>query len=500
MSAGKGSRLGSIGGKLNKGLLPVDNKAIISHMIEKAPLDFDIVLATSYLEQMVKDYCLAAHPDRNFIFVHVKHSEGPGSGPGKSLHYCKEFLQRPFYLAMSDSLVGDPLPPLDGNWIGLAPTGIPELYSTAEVNDEMQVVKFINKSTQGFEYAFMGLCGVLDYDLFWRQLENNLNNGELVDMFVDVSGFPVSAKMLDWTDVGTLENYIRVREDFSLLKEGEFIYKVNDRCIKLFTDDKVVSGRMIRATHLKYLIPEITFSGSNLYAYKWEPGDTLYEINDSRLMIKFLDWYMENVFTEVGKQDISLECQKFYHDKTLLRVEEFLSKKEISMEDSFVVNGKTCKSIKEYIDLIDWDSLCGGVSVSNFHGDLQFDNIIFHNGKFTLLDWRQSFGDSVECGDVYYDLAKLYGGSLMSYRLMRNSDNFTFTEFMGNVEYSYDRPVELEKFQVAFEYWAPANGFNMDKIKILTAIIYLNMSPLHSHDFGNLLYFRSQEKLYEIFG
>ena len=47
--------------------------------------------------------------------------------------------------------------------------------------------------------------------------------------------------------------------------------------------------------------------------------------------------------------------------------------------------------------------------------DLQFDNIIQRQKKFKLIDWRHSFDSSIECGDLYYDLAKLYGGIIVNY-------------------------------------------------------------------------------------
>ena len=42
----------------------------------------------------------------------------------------------------------------------------------------------------------------------------------------------------------------------------------------------------------------------------------------------------------------------------------------------------------------------------NFHGDLHGSNIIYDKNKFTLIDWREKFGDDIRTGDIYYDLAK----------------------------------------------------------------------------------------------
>ena len=45
VSAGLGTRLGQFSKNLNKGLVSVDNKPVISHVIEKFPKHVEIVIA-----------------------------------------------------------------------------------------------------------------------------------------------------------------------------------------------------------------------------------------------------------------------------------------------------------------------------------------------------------------------------------------------------------------------------------------------------------------------
>ena len=51
-----------------------------------------------------------------------------------------------------------------------------------------------------------------------------------------------------------------------------------------------------------------------------------------------------------------------------------------------------------------------------FHGDLQPENILYNSNddKFTLIDWREGFGNNKEIGDIYYDLSKLYHALLIN--------------------------------------------------------------------------------------
>ena len=127
LTAGIGSRLENLSNHINKGLLPLDNKAIITHMIDKTPKEYEIVVALGYKGNMVREYCEAAHPDRTFKFVEVDKYEGEGTGPAYSINQCKEYLQRPFIWVTADTIISDELPKIDNNWLGLYPTSIPEL-------------------------------------------------------------------------------------------------------------------------------------------------------------------------------------------------------------------------------------------------------------------------------------------------------------------------------------------------------------------------------------
>ena len=64
LAAGKGTRNTSISG-LHKALLPLENKPVISHIIEKLDFDVDIVIAVGYKSDQIKSYIAAVHSDRN---------------------------------------------------------------------------------------------------------------------------------------------------------------------------------------------------------------------------------------------------------------------------------------------------------------------------------------------------------------------------------------------------------------------------------------------------
>ena len=65
---------------------------------------------------------------------------------------------------------------------------------------------------------------------------------------------------------------------------------------------------------------------------------------------------------------------------------------------------------------VDWRKLYEKSIPTAFHGDLQPENILYNSNddKFTLIDWREGFGNSKEVGDIYYDLSKLYHALLIN--------------------------------------------------------------------------------------
>jgi hypothetical protein len=195
------------------------------------------------------------------------------------------------------------------------------------------------------------------------------------------------------------------------------------------------------------------------------------------------------------------KCHNFYYQKTKDRLELFLFSRDESFLGAHTINGKPSTGIKVLMaTFFDYFlNICDGIPTKLFHGDLQFDNIIYGDDqKFYLLDWRQDFaGQSI--GDVYYDLAKMYGGILMSYKLMKDSNNFSCYADGGMVTYDYKSDPKLDQFKLAYENWITLKSeYDLDKIKAITSLIFLNMAPLHEKEFGNLLFFKSKQMLQEL--
>ena len=117
--------------------------------------------------------------------------------------------------------------------------------------------------------------------------------------------------------------------------------------------------------------------------------------------------------------------------------------------------------------------------------------------NFNYIDWRESFGGSTKGGDLYYDLATLYGGTIIPYDMMKDRNAIELVEGSTEITYDYFVSEDLAEFKGEYESWIVKNEFDLNKVKLITAIIFLNMSPLHDEKFGKMLWFKSIELLSE---
>lgn len=320
-----------------------------------------------------------------------------------------------------------------------------------------------------------------------------------------------------WFDTGTLENYNNTNNnfspgkkfDFSKGKGEEFLYFVNDRVIKFFADEKIAENRCLRGgKQLKGLCPEIEGRKGNFFAYRKINGQTLYEVMNRQTVNNFLQWAKANLWKKVEltpeqKKGFKKACKEFYMDKTQKRLQAFYEKTGLE-DNSAYINGVLVPPLKELMEKIDWARITEGIP-SNFHGDLQFDNVLVTRDpgsnldKFTLLDWRQDFAGLLEYGDLYYDLAKLYGGKIISYNLIKEG-LFSFDMSGASVYYNYHLKNDLVEAKEEYEAFLKRNNFDLDKVKIITALIFLNMSPLHQDPFDLMLYFMGRSMLHKLAG
>lgn len=514
LAAGVGSRMGKLSEHINKGILPVNNKAVISYMIEKFPKEVEFVVAVGHKKETVIDYLTLAYPDRKFKFVDVKNYIGPGSGPGVSMLACKPYLQCPFIFSTADTIVVEDIPEPDENWIGIAPVHDTEPYCTVKMRNNSVYQLDIKMKTDN-HFAFIGLAGIKDFKTFFHELETNKELVKQEAQVITGLNALIEKRLVPigftWFDTGTLENYTETNKNFSgenkfdFSKGNEFLYFVNNRVIKFFADSSISEKRHLRAEKgLKGLTPKIEARRGNFYSYRMVEGQTLYSALNTQVTAEFLDWANKYLWkklklTKAQEKTFKDSIVKFYQDKTKERVSHYIEKIG-GKEKTEIVNGVRIPKVTDLLKKIDWSYLTEGIP-ANFHGDLQFDNILVKTNasnlkdKFILLDWRHDFGGQVDVGDLYYDLAKLYGGMILSYPLIKER-MFSFDTNKNEAYYHYFIKSDLLDAREHYEDFIRKEGYDLKKIKLLTAIIFLNMAPLHNEPFDGMLYHMGRRMLH----
>jgi len=512
-TSGIGTRLGKITNYTNKSLVRVGEKPSISHIIESYPINTEFVITLGYFGNHVRDFLELAYPEIKFEFVNVENFEGEGSSLLFSLFQAKDFLQVPFIFHASDTITKDKISEPKNNWI--AGYKAKDSTSYASLNIYGSKVKSIHhKGHMNYDLVHVGLIGIFNYKEFWSIAEEILKNDPLnsslgdVDVLkkqISVNSFE-SKELSTWYDIGNVKSLIRARKIISndkfqvLDKLAESIYLINGCFIKFFSDLNISKNRVKRTEYLNNTTPEIISSKGNFYKYKYEEGKLFSEISNRNNFLNFIKWAEKNLWKKVENYDsdkFKKDCRSFYYDKTLSRIKDFQQKKNI-LDIPTVINGESIPSLKDLLSKVNFDELILD-SPTNFHGDFILDNILqVSENDYKLIDWRQDFAGNLEGGDKYYDLAKL------AHNLVVNHDIIDKDLFEISIKNSNEISVNINRTQTLvdsenlyFEY-LKLNDYNVKKIKLLRAIIWLNMSPLHHHPFDLFLYYFGTYELAKI--
>lgn len=500
LTSGKGTRMGEYCKYLNKALLPLGKKAAISHIIECFPVESTFVVTLGHLGDQVRNYLLIAHSDRKFEFVHVDRYEGTGSGPGYSLSCAKHLLQRPFYYISCDTLWDNELDlSLDETWLGVAKVSPAQSinYCNFRIEDGKVVEVRDKQRVEGQEYqAYVGMAYIKDYAIFWRAMsekdlvlgEQQFSNG----LRLLIESKPPLALEINWTDIGDEVKYrhaLDKYESYDFSKPDEALYFINCKVIKFFHDEKAASNRIAKAELNPDVFPRITDYAPQWYAYEFVDGKTLYQESTPVLFLKALNWLQNNLWkpADVSSEQMKQTCRKFYFEKTMERIQAY-NKKYDSKDTMTIVNGQLVPDTKTLLEKVPWEKLFSGIP-SYMHGDLHFDHIVYDGelDRFILLDWRHDFAGQVEFGDLYYDLAKMFGGLILNYDYIK-LNLFSYYETDDGIFVDFAQRYSAKEYQQLFGQWLTENNYDIGKIRILVALIYLNMAPLHHYPFDKMLY------------
>lgn len=504
--AGTGSRLDI---KYNKALVTVGQKPVISYIIDKFPLDTKFVIALGYDGKTLKEVINVLYPNRNIEYVKIDPYEGEGSGLGTTLLQSSLYLNCPFIFYPCDSIVLENIPEPTLNWMGYANIKFSKKYRSIRI-DKNVITEICSKNAKG-DYPYIGICGIKDYQDFWKNMKKGVDVGSIESGeaygLKHLLSQNIHAQEFTWFDTGNKKSLSQTRKYFKpktkaniLPKDNEAIWFINNKVIKFSLDSNFIFDRVYRAnSHISDYVPQIIHSTEHTYSYNWQIGKVLsteLTINRFDKLLTYLKdfWQQEPSDTPTKFSDV---CHNFYYAKTIKRIKDYFKKFE-QIDQKEIINLIYTPSIWEILAKVDWKWLCQGIPAHNFHGDLHFENILVDDkDNFTFLDWRQNFAGLLTHGDIYYDLAKLLHGIIISHEVVNRG---LFSHSISNNKINFDfyrknTSVELEK---RFKSFVIEEGYDYNKVQYLTYLIFLNIASMHHYPYGLLLFHLGKVGLYTL--
>lgn len=510
-TSGLGQRLGELTQYTNTVLIRIGKKPVMSHIIESYDKNTEFVITVGHFSKQIKDFIKITYPKIKVTFVEVDNYQGEGSSLGYSMLQAKKYLQCPFIFNASDTIVTDKIPLPIRNWNGGYKGENSAMYSSFTVSkNEVQLIN--DKGASELDYIHIGLVGIKDYKSFWYFLESiynadstdfSLNDCKVINLMIgsgkrfEVEEFP------SWQDIGNIDGLNKARKDLAnefknLDRPGESVYLFDDFVVKFYRDESMVLEGIKRAKILKSLIPLVEDQKGNFFRYKYIRGQLYSKSILGSDFKKFLIWCKKKLWLkkeEVNREKFKKICREFYQKNTLEHIEQFLSVNRLQ-DRSEIINGEKVPKIKDLLKNLDFKYF-SDADQYRIHGDLVLENVIKTEKGYKLLDWDQSFGGLLRSGDIYYDLSKLNHSLIVTHDIV-DKNLFTFSKEGDEINCDILRSDNLVSCQNLLFDFIQEENFDKYKVLALTAIIWLNMAPLHPVplNFNFFLYYFGKLCLY----
>jgi len=177
-----------------------------------------------------------------------------------------------------------------------------------------------------------------------------------------------------------------------------------------------------------------------------------------------------------------------YATKTAQRLNMLVAEgpfwQELMDHPTIQVNGKELRNLPELREFIHLKSkeIVENSTITIIHGDYCFSNILFdiNSQIMRLIDPRGSFGKKGIYGDPRYDIAKLRHSISELYdfvvadmfRIVASADHRTFDVNLYSTEVT-------KRASESFDQLLEQNGYVLEEIKFIEALLFLSMIPLH---------------------
>lgn len=489
--SGLGSRLLPITGYLNKSLIKIGDKAILSLILESYPLDSRFIITLGYLKDQIVDYIAINHSNLNIEYVDVDCYDGPNSSLLYSMSKALDIINEPFYYNACDTLIKD---------IGLYSSNTSIISKTFIDNQYRRISK---NNIEDFpaevgELCYTGVSYIHDYNKFKDIAKSLLENPNtsLSDAHV-LQKMDMKFQITDqWIDIGNFIALDHAKAQFKnnicvLEKSDSETYFVNRKIIKYFKDFEKVQKLYERNLELHDCTPHCKILGNFLY-YDFIDGNVFSEILNEDNLIDFLNWCNNNLWISYNQSEDNF-FDEFYVKKAKNRVKLYIEKNK--KRNFREINFRKVLDIEFLLDNIP-EALKKSTELCRAHGDLVFENVIKTSDGFTLIDWRDGFITS--SGDKLYDIAKMKHNLIFDHSIIKEKKFYVKYE---NDQCFYDSGMpECNQHLIdVLDSWCVLNQIDVKAINLIVALIQLSSAGLHTGDDSHLLFHMGHYNLQKIY-
>ena len=505
-------------GRLPAIIYPVNQKTVFNYLYEQYKNNEKIEILLFENEDKVRRR-LQKYEDENVVLTKIPSL----SDLGHTIYYGLKGKNGPVIINFADTIITGDIDSLENDSFLFSEDYFSETWTYFEEQNGV-ITKIYDKSIElrsqkNKGKLIVGVFQVSNAQYFKRCLEKAFQGYEekISTFYYALKLYSIKYPMKPiktetWFDIGHVDRYynskleVRAREfnHISIDKERGMLRKCSDDKDKFIGE---IKWYLKLPADVEYVRPRIyDYSTSyedpyivlEYYAYHtlhelYLYGDLSYhQWMDIFNRIKFVCRDFRRYTVRDNKIVDSLE--EMYLLKTLERLDIMKKNKvfRVFFDRTVTVNEKTYLSLDEICGVLKKiipEMLYDIDSFSIIHGDLCFANIMVDGNLsfIKVIDPRGKFGQYDIYGDPRYELAKLFHSVDGKYDFIIK-DLFDITYKLEEAKINYqirDRERNFDLYQAFLEAFHDEIGNDLKKIKLIEALLFLSMIPLHNESLAH---------------
>jgi len=365
---------------------------------------------------------------------------------------------------------------------------------------------------ESIEYnSFVGIYSFSNFDILTQCLNNSEETTMMDSFYKAILDYNKQIKFAfintdKWFDIGHLDKYLKSKKDvktryfntINIDKKRGILTKKSTEKQKFYNE---ILWYLRLPNKIQYIAPRVlnySLEYENLYVsmeyYGYTTLNELFVFGD--LNEDSWENILQSIFCVVGdmreyslnlkNEEVVSSINEMYLNKTVDRLE--MLRNDVNFKEFFnnniLINNKEYKSLSYYLNNLKnllneyniYDINCFNV----IHGDLCFSNILYdmQTGIVRLIDPRGTFGSYDIYGDTRYDIAKLSHSINGKYDYIIN-DLFDIEINENSINYRIFTNENMTNLQTLFENFITKYNFDSNQIKLIEALLFLSMIPLH---------------------